>query len=305
MSLEGKVAIVTGAAHGLGRLHALQLAAQGARIVVNDIGATVDGSGQDEEPAQAVVEEIKKAGGEAIAHFGDVADWNGAKALIQKAVDHFGDMNILVNNAGFTRDATIFNMTEEQFDSVVRVHLKGHFCPTKFAADYWRQQSKAAGGPIYGRLINTASESYFFAPPGQPNYSSAKAGIVSLTMGVAQLLLKYGVTANVVLPRARTRMTMSGGTAAIFEKPDEGFDNFAPENVSPLFVYLASPESARISGQVFIVWGRQVCVVGRPDPAKSVFDSDVAWTAEVLHDHLGPYFEKLEPVTDGYSVPAM
>ena len=305
MSLEGKVAIVTGAAHGLGRLHALQLAAQGARIVVNDIGATVDGSGQDEEPAQTVVDEIKKAGGEAIAHFGDVADWNGAKALIQKAVDHFGDMNILVNNAGFTRDATIFNMTEEQFDSVVRVHLKGHFCPTKFAADYWRQQSKAAGGPIYGRLINTASESYFFAPPGQPNYSSAKAGIVSLTMGAAQLLLKYGVTANVVLPRARTRMTMSGGTAAIFEKPEEGFDNFAPENVSPLFVYLASPESARISGQVFIVWGRQVCVVGRPDPAKSVFDSDVAWTAEVLHDHLGPYFEKLEPVTDGYSVPAM
>ena len=164
MSLEGKVAVITGAAHGLGRLHALQLGAQGVRVVVNDLGATVDGSGRDEEPAQAVVEEIQKAGGEAIAHFGDAADWNDAQALIQKAVDHFGDMNILINNAGFTRDGTLFNMTEEQFDSVVRVHLKGHFCPMKFAADYWRQKSKSEGGAIYGRLISTASESYFFSP---------------------------------------------------------------------------------------------------------------------------------------------
>jgi len=225
--------------------------------------------------------------------------------MIQAAVESFGDLHILVNNAGFTRDATLFNMTEEQFDSVVRVHLKGHFCPMKFAADYWRQKSKSEGGAIYGRLISTASESYFFSPPGQPNYSAAKAGVVSLTMGTAQLLLKYGVTANVVLPRARTRMTLSGQTAAMFEKPEEGFDHFAPENSSPLFVYLASPEAQRVSGQVFVVWGRQVCVVGRPDPKQAVFDNDDAWTVESLHAHLGPHFEALEPVTDGYLVPAM
>ncbi|MED5260794.1 MAG: SDR family NAD(P)-dependent oxidoreductase, partial [Myxococcota bacterium] len=168
MSLEGKVAVVTGAAHGLGRIHALALAARGARVVVNDLGAAVDGSGRDEEPAQAVVSEIKEAGGEAMAHFGDVANWDSAQAMIQAAVESFGDLHILVNNAGFTRDATLFNMTEEQFDSVVRVHLKGHFCPMKFAADYWRQKSKSEGGAIYGRLISTASESYFFSPPGQP-----------------------------------------------------------------------------------------------------------------------------------------
>ncbi len=305
MSLEGKVAVVTGAAHGLGRIHALALAARGARVVVNDLGAAVDGSGRDEEPAQAVVSEIKEAGGEAVAHFGDVANWDSAQAMIQAAVDSFGDLHILVNNAGFTRDATLFNMTEEQFDSVVRVHLKGHFCPMKFAADYWRQKSKSEGGAIYGRLISTASESYFFSPPGQPNYSAAKAGVVSLTIGAALLLLKYGVTANVVLPRARTRMTLSGQTAAMFEKPEEGFDHFAPENSSPLFVYLASPEAQRISGHVFVVWGRQVCVVGRPDPKQAVFDNDDAWTVDSLHTHLGPHFEALEPVTDGYVVPAM
>mgnify|MGYP001808013443 CR=1 FL=1 len=305
MSLEGKVAVVTGAAHGLGRIHALALAARGARVVVNDLGAAVDGSGRDEEPAQAVVSEIKEAGGEAMAHFGDVANWDSAQAMIQAAVESFGDLHILVNNAGFTRDATLFNMTEEQFDSVVRVHLKGHFCPMKFAADYWRQKSKSEGGAIYGRLISTASESYFFSPPGQPNYSAAKAGVVSLTMGAAQLLLKYGVTANVVLPRARTRMTLSGQTAAMFEKPEEGFDHFAPENSSPLFVYLASPEAQRVSGHVFVVWGRQVCVVGRPDPKQAVFDNDDAWTVDSLHAHLGPHFEALEPVTDGYVVPAM
>ena len=305
MSLDGKVAVVTGGANGLGRIHALQLAAQGARVVVNDLGATVDGSGRDEASAQAVVDEIKAQGGDATAHFGDVANWDDAKALVGAAVESFGDLHILVNNAGFTRDATLFNMTEEQFDSVVRVHLKGHFCPMKFAADYWRQKSKSEGGAIYGRLLSTASESYFFAPPGQPNYSAAKAGIVSLTMGAAQLLAKYGVTANVVLPRARTRMTMSGGTAAIFEKPEEGFDNFAPENASPLFVYLASPEAERISGHVFVVWGREVCVVGRPDPKQEVFESDAAWTPDSLHEKLGPYFEGKTPVSDGYTVPAM
>ncbi len=302
MSLDGKVAIVTGAAHGLGRIHALGLAAEGAKVVVNDLGATVDGMGTDESAAQGVVEEIKAAGGDAVAHFGDVADWQSAQSLIQKAVDHYGDLNILINNAGFTRDATLFTMTEEQFDSVVRVHLKGHFCPMKFAASYWREKSKAEGGPVFGRLLSTASESYLFGAVGQPNYSAAKAGIVSMTMGAAQLLLKYGVTANVILPRARTRMTMQGPTAAMFQKPEDGFDNFAPENASPLFVYLASPEAQRVSGHVFIVWGKQVRVVGRPDANAASFDNEVPWTVAGLHDQLGPYFEKLEPVADGYTV---
>ena len=303
MLLDGKVAVVTGAAHGLGRIHALGLAAEGAKVVVNDLGASVDGQGTDESAAQAVVDEIKAAGGEAIAHFGDVADWGAAQSMIQTAVDSYGDLNILINNAGFTRDATLFTMTEDQFDSVVRVHLKGHFCPMKFAAMYWREKSKTEGGPVYGRLLSTASESYLFGAVGQPNYSAAKAGIVSMTMGAAQLLQKYGVTANVVLPRARTRMTLQGPTAQIFEKPEDGFDNFAPENASPLFVYLASPEAQRVSGHVFVVWGKQVKVVGRPDVNAASFDSDEPWTVAGLHDHMGPYFAKLEPVTDGYTVP--
>ena len=303
MPLDGKVAVVTGAAHGLGRIHALGLAAEGAKVVVNDLGASVDGQGTDESAAQAVVDEIKAAGGEAIAHFGDVADWGAAQSMIRTAIDSYGDLNILINNAGFTRDATLFTMTEDQFDSVVRVHLKGHFCPMKFAAMYWREKSKTEGGHVYGRLLSTASESYLFGAVGQPNYSAAKAGIVSMTMGAAQLLQKYGVTANVVLPRARTRMTLQGPTAQIFEKPEDGFDNFAPENASPLFIYLASPEAQRVSGHVFVVWGKQVKVVGRPDVNAASFDSDEAWTVAGLHDHMGPYFAKLEPVTDGYTVP--
>jgi 3-oxoacyl-[acyl-carrier protein] reductase len=302
--LEGKVAVVTGAAHGLGRVHALNLAKLGARVVVNDLGASADGTGRNEDPAREVVEEITQAGGEAVAHFGDIADWNTAKGLIETAISTFGDLNVLVNNAGFLRDGTIFNMSEEDFDAVIRVHLKGHFVPTKFACIHWRERSKAQGAPVFGRLLSTASEAYLFAAPGQPNYSAAKAGIVSLTMGVAQLMQKYGVTANVVLPRARTRMTLVGPTAAIFEKPEDGFDNFAPENSSPLFCYLASPRAERISGYVFIVWGRQVTIVGRPGH-QHTFDAQDAWSVDTLHEQLGPHFEKLEPVKDGYTVPAM
>jgi 3-oxoacyl-[acyl-carrier protein] reductase len=302
--LEGRVAVITGAARGLGRSHALQLARQGARIVVNDLGGRADGTGRDEEPARAVCEEIAALGGEAIPHFGDVADWNDAKSLIQTAIDRFGELNILVNNAGFLRDALLFNISEEDFDSVVRVHLKGHFCTMRHAAQYWRETSKARGGPLYGRLISTASESYLFAPPGQPNYSAAKAGIVAMTMGAAQLLQKYGVTANVFVPRARTRMTEVGPVAAMFAKPEQGFDTFAPENTSPLIGYLASPRAERISGHVFIVWNKEVKIVSRPGIA-GVFQSGERWTTDSLHEQLGPHFEKLEPVKDGYTVPPM
>ena len=301
--LDGRVAIITGAARGLGRCHALELAKQGARIVVNDLGVAADGSGRDEDPARAVCEEIKAMGGEAVPHFGDVANWDDAKAMVQTAIDEFGELNILVNNAGFLRDSTLFNMSEEDFDSVVRVHLKGHFCPMRHAAQYWREQAKAKG-QIYGRLISTASESFLFCPPGQPNYSAAKAGIVSLTMGAAQLLLKYGVTANVFVPRARTRMTDTGPVAAMFAKPEAGFDAFAPENTSPLIGYLASPRAERVSGHVFVVWNREVKVVSRPG-YEEIFESDAQWNTDSLHDALGPFFEKREPVTDGYTVPAM
>ena len=302
--LEGKVAVVTGAGAGLGRMHALQLASQGASVVVNDLGVSVDGSGRDESKARGVVEEIEKLGARAVPHFGDAADWNDAQALIRTAIESFGDLHILINNAGFMRDSTIFNMSEEEFDSVVRVHLKGHFCPSKFACVHWRERSKAEGGQVYGRLISTSSESFLFATPGQPNYSAAKAGIVSLTMGIAQLMLKYGVTANAVMPRARTRMTLQGPTGAIFQKPEEGFDNFAPENVTPFFGYLASPRAERISGHLFIAWGKQVSVIGRPTVGQT-FNSEEPWTLDGLHQQLGPHFEKLEPVTDGYTVPAM
>jgi 3-oxoacyl-[acyl-carrier protein] reductase len=295
--------VITGAARGLGRGHALQLASQGARIVVNDLGGAADGTGKDEDPARAVCEEIEKMGGEAVPHFGDVASWDDAKSLIQTAIDEFGALDILVNNAGFLRDATIFTMSEEDFDAVVRVHLKGHFCPTKFACMHWREKSKADGGPVYGRLINTASEAFLYGSPGQPNYAAAKAGIVALTMSTAQVMLKYGVTANVVMPRARTRMTMEGPTAIFFKQPDEGFDTFGPEHVPPLYGYLASPKAERISGHLFIVWGREVKVIGRPEPQK-VFHTEEAWTVEGLNEQLGPYFEKLEPVKDGFTVPA-
>ncbi len=300
--LEGKVAIVTGAGTGLGRLHALRLARMGAAVVVNDLGAAVDGAGRDESKGRAVVEEIERAGGRAVAHFGDVADWKTAEGLVQSALARYGELHVLVNNAGFTRDATIFNIGEEEFDSVVRVHLKGHFAPSKFACIHWRERAKQSGGAVYGRLVSTASEAFLFGNPGQPNYAAAKAGITSFTMGIAQLMLKYGVTANVVMPRARTRMTMQGPNLPIFKPPESGFDTFNAEHVLPLFAYLCTPRAARISGHLFIVWGREIKVIGRPEP-KRVFHTDDAWTVDSVHAQLGPADPGREPVKDGFSVP--
>ena len=300
--LEGKVAIVTGAAGGLGRVEALELARLGASVIVNDLGTKADGSGRNEDPARAVVDEIKAAGGKAAAHFGDVAVWDDAKDLIATAIAEFGDLNILVNNAGFCRDKMIFNMSEDEFDSVIRVHLKGHFCCMRFASEYWRNRSKETAQPVYARLVNTSSEAFIFGSAGQPNYAAAKAGIVAMTMSAAQSLQKYGVRANAVMPRARTRMNDSGILAEMFAKPDEGFDEYAPENVAPLVGYLSSPAAERISGQLFIVWGKQVTVVGRPN-TDTRFESKEAWTTENLTTTLGPHFEGLEPVTDGFAVP--
>jgi len=301
--LDGKVAVVTGAARGLGRVEALELAKLGARVVVNDLGTTGDGSGRDEEAAQGVVEEIRAAGGEAVAHFGDVADWNDSKAMVGTAVDTFGDLNILVNNAGFCRDKMIFSMSEEDFDSVIRVHVKGHFLGMRHATEYWRNKAKAEG-PIYGRIVNTASEAFIFGSVGQPNYAAAKAGIVAMNGSAAQAMIKYGVTANVIMPRARTRMTEGGPTGAMFAKPEEGFDNFAPENAAPLVGYLASPASANISGNVFVVWGRNITIVSRPQLVDS-FDNETAWTYESVDAHLSKHFAGKEPIKDSFIVPPM
>jgi 3-oxoacyl-[acyl-carrier protein] reductase len=302
--LDGKVAIVTGAGRGLGRVEALELAKLGARVVVNDLGTKGDGSGKDEEPARETVEQIRKAGGEAVAHFGDVADWNDSKSMFELAISEFGDVNILVNNAGFCRDKMIFNMEEEDFDSVLRVHAKGHFCGMRHAATYWRGASKEKGGPIYGRVISTASEAFIFASVGQPNYAAAKAAIVAITGSMAQACAKYGVTANTVMPRARTRMTDTGFTAAIFAKPEEGFDNFDPIHVAPLVSYLASPQSANISGNLFIVWGKAITVVGRPT-VSDVLQTEDVWSVDSVGDALGKFFEGKEPIKDSFIVPAM
>ncbi len=298
--LDGRVAIVTGGAMGLGRCHALELARRGARVVVNDLGVARDGSGIDESAARAVCDEIKSMGGEAVPHFGDVADWNASKGMFETAVSAFGDVNIVVCNAGFLRDAILFNMSEQDFDDVVRVHLKGHFCALRHATAYWRERAKA-GNAVYGRIISTSSESAFFAPPGQPNYSAAKAGIIALTMGAAQLMQKYGITANVIMPRARTRMNDSGPFAAMFQKPDDGFDTFAPENVSPLVGWLASPLAHNVSGQVFVIWAKQVTLANAPR-LDTRFESDARWTVESLQEKLGPHFASHEPVKDGFAL---
>ncbi len=291
--LEGKVAVVTGAGRGLGRAEALQLAELGARVVVNDFGVALDGAEPQDQPAQQVVDEIVAAGGEAVAHMGDVADWDESKGLIDLAREKFGDLHILVNNAGILRDRMVFNMSEEEWDSVIRVHLKGHFCTTRWATEYWRGLSKSEGGPVYGRVVNTSSEAFLFGSPGQPNYAAAKAGIVALTLATAQSCHAYGVTANAICPRARTRMTEAMGL-------DE--DMFAPENVAPLVGYLASPAAARVSAQVFVIYGGSLQVVDGPAIGER-YETEGRWTTEGIEKSLGALYDKREPVTDGYVMP--
>ncbi len=296
--LSGKVAIVTGAGQGLGREEAMQLARQGARVVINDVDLPAAA-----EKAHQTVADIKAFGGEAIAALGDCADTTSAGMTFKAALDAFGDVNIMVNNAGFTRDKTIYGMTDDEFDSVVRVHLRGHFVNMRNAAQYWREKAKA--GPVYGRLISTSSEAMLYASPGQPNYAPAKAGITALSIGAAALMQKLGVTCNVILPRGRTAMTENMPHAHLFAAPKEGFDVFDPANVAPLVGYLASPEAAHISGELFVVWGGQVSIVQRPRLDVS-YDNPQGgkWDIGVLHQTLSDYFnEKHRPVVDGYALP--
>lgn len=258
-ALEGRVAIVTGAGRGLGREHALVLAAEGAKVVVNDVGAALDGSGSDLSAAEQVVAEIRSAGGEAVANADDVADWGGAERLVASAVEAFGDLHVLVNNAGILRDRVVVNMSEDDWDAVVRVHLKGHFAPTHFAAAYWREQSKAGRQPN-ASVVNTSSTSGLLGNPGQANYGAAKAGIAALTVIAAQELRRYGVRVNAIAPAARTRMTEeTPGLADLVRPPasPDDFDAWDPAHVSPVVAYLATADCP-LTGRVLFVQGGKV-----------------------------------------------
>ncbi|APE32993.1 short-chain dehydrogenase [Nocardia mangyaensis] len=254
----GRTVIVTGAGRGIGRAHALAFAAAGARVVVNDVGTALDGAATTETPAQLVVDEIVAAGGEAVANYDDVADWEGARRLIRQAVDTFGGLDVLVNNAGFVRDRMLVNLGEDEWDAVVRVHLKGHFATMRHAAEYWRGESKA-GRPVDARVINTSSGAGLQGSVGQGNYGAAKAGIAGLTLTASAEFGRYGVTVNAIAPAARTRMTETV-FADTMAAPDSGFDAMAPENISPLVVWLGSTESAGVTGRMFEVEGGKVAL---------------------------------------------
>jgi NAD(P)-dependent dehydrogenase (short-subunit alcohol dehydrogenase family) len=285
--LNGKVAIVTGAGRGIGRAHALALSAAGARIVVNDLGAGLTGEGADAAPADEVVAEIRAKGGEAIANGEDVSQFAGAGRLVDAALESFGRLDILVNNAGILRDRMLVNMSEEEWDAVIAVHLKGHFATTRHAAAYWRDQSKA-GVEVKARVINTSSPSGVFGNVGQSNYGAAKAGIAAFTVIVAQELARYGVTVNCLAPNARTRMTEGAFEIARAEESDP----LDPMHNSAVVVALCADEAQHITGQVLHIWGGAVNVLGGWGPGELLRASGDAWDAGALLDELLLRFPK-------------
>jgi NAD(P)-dependent dehydrogenase (short-subunit alcohol dehydrogenase family) len=287
---DGKVAIVTGAGRGIGRAHSLLLASEGAAVVVNDLGGGAAGEGADATPAQQVVDEITANGGKAVANYDSVSSWDGAKALIDQAVDAFGGLDVLVNNAGILRDKMSFNMDESEWDSVVDVHLKGHFAPSRFAASHWRAKSKETGEPVNAKIVNTASESGLYGNAGQVNYAAAKAGIASMTIVMARELQRIGVRVNAIAPVARTRLTeqVAGGMM----DPKEGeFDRFAPENISAVVAWLASDLSDGVTGQVLKVMGGQVQLLRGWRPVTEATD-EKPWTLDTINDVAGALFAK-------------
>ena len=286
-SLDGKVAIVTGAGRGIGREHSLALATAGAKVVVNDLGGSTAGEGSDTSPAQSVADEIKAAGGEATANYDNVADFQGSANMVKQAIGDFGRLDILVNNAGILRDRMLVSMTEEEWDAVIAVHLKGHFAPTHHAATYWREQSKA-GNQINGRVINTSSPSGVFGNVGQTNYGSAKAAIAAFTIIAAQELGRYGVTVNCLAPNARTRMTedIFGG----LPQPAEGeYDPLDPANISPVVVALAADGAQNITGQCFFIYGGTINVL-KPWDVGTTVTKDNFWDPDELLAELNKAF---------------
>lgn len=289
-TLDGRVAVVTGAGRGIGRAHALLLAAEGAAVVVNDLGGSNTGDGADAGPAQQVVEEIVAAGGRAVANTDNVADWAGAKALVDQAVAEFGSLEIVVNNAGILRDAFVAAMDESQFDAVVAVHLKGHFAVLHHAAAYWKERSKV-GQQVSASVINTASASGTFAVnAGQSNYGAAKAGIAAMTLVAAEELDRYGVRVNAIAPVARTRLTLATpGMGAIFaeEVPEGEFDAFDPSNIAPVVAYLAQ-EKCPLNGQVLAVQGGAIQRLG-PWTIDETIETDGPWLLDDLEIRLADW----------------
>jgi NAD(P)-dependent dehydrogenase (short-subunit alcohol dehydrogenase family) len=279
-TLDGRVAIITGAGRGLGREHALLFASQGAKVVVNDLGGANDGSGSDMTPAQQTVADIKAMGGEAIVNGDNVADWAGAKRMVDSAIETFGDLDILVNNAGILRDRMLFSMAENEWDSVIEVHLKGHFAPTHHASVYWREQAKA-GVTRARNLVHTSSTSGLFSNPGQANYGAAKSGIATFSQICAKELSRYNVKSNAIAPAARTRLTMATpGLEDVMAAKEGAFDMWDPANVSPLVGYLAS-ELCEFNGETFFVQGGQVTRVQTWVMAEEINQND-RWTIEGL-----------------------
>jgi NAD(P)-dependent dehydrogenase (short-subunit alcohol dehydrogenase family) len=282
LTLTGRVAVVTGAANGLGRAEALALARAGARLVLNDLPG---------DAVQAVAAQIRADGGQAVVAAGDVGDWPTGERLLAAALGAYGRLDILVNNAGVLRDRMIFSMSEQEWDTVIRVHLRGHFVTTRLATAHWREASKQAGGPVYGRIVNTSSEAFLLGSAGQPNYAAAKAGIAALTVTTARSCARYGVRANAICPRARTAMT--AGLMGL--PPGGGADPLAPEHVAPLVVYLAGPAAEAINGEVFVVHGGVAAVLD-PPRVRAAFlaaehgSPDGMWTLESVHAALSPAF---------------
>ncbi|MBA3653137.1 MAG: SDR family NAD(P)-dependent oxidoreductase [Actinobacteria bacterium] len=285
-ALDGRVAIITGAGRGIGREHALLFASEGAKVVINDLGGAMDGTGDDRTPAQQVADEIKAAGGEAIANADNVGDWDGGKRMIDAAVEAFGDLHVLVNNAGILRDRVLVNMSEEEWDAVIHVHLKGHFVPARHAAAYWREQSKA-GKDVKASIINTSSTSGLLGNPGQTNYGAAKAAIAAFSSIAATELSRYGVRSNTIAPAARTRLTeATPGLGDVIKAPEDAakFDVWDPANISPLVAYLAT-ENCPLTGKTFFVQGGRVAVMQGWSMGETI-DKDDRWTVAELETEM-------------------